>query len=251
MSRQQQSLEHPQMQQLVANASYRSTSALQFIKRHRPDSRRTAKYIVDAWSDRFRIELTVHGNGTMAARAACVTGILDGQAFEETGDLEQVIWADRGVPAIIKSNLGIEHVEQELSAGDVVTAYLEAINLQSHAFCPGGYANWKLLMQHYLDYLARDRGCDLEMVSVMPAITNIGTQGFQTFPSHEIHIVDNPDDIKLLSLTTEEQQRRHWIDQQCRPQASRLRLIFPMIMKRETHVEILNSSANPPSEKGN
>lgn len=244
----QQCLEHPQMQQLVANASYRSASALQFMKRHRPASRRTASYVVDAWSDMFRLELTVHGNGTMGARAACVTGTLDSKTFEDARDLEQVIWADRGVPAIIKTELGIDHVEKDLDASEVVKAYLDAIDLQVHAFCPGGYANWKLQMQHYLDYLARNRGCSLEMTSAMPAVTGIGTQGFQAFPSHEIHIVDDPDNIKPLTLTDEENQRRRWIDQQCRPQASRLRLIFPMTMMRESHAETFNSSATPPSE---
>lgn len=242
---QQQCRVHPGLQQLVTNAKYRSATALRFMKRHRHDSRRTASYIVDATSDRFSLELTVYGNGAIAARAACITGSLDSQALEDALDFEQVIWADRGNPAVIRTKLDIEHVDKDLSASEVVKAYLEAVDFQVHAFCPGGYANWKFQMQHYLDYLARNRKCELEMTSIMPTITDIGAQGFQVLPLHEIHIVNDPDNITLLTLTNDELQKMRWIDQQCRPQASRLRLIFPMTMMRESYAETFNSSPNP------
>lgn len=198
--------------QLVASARITGLPDKAFFKSFTPRRRREIIYNVDAEAGAFSIRLEVHGNGKMKARVtmACVS-IEDG-VVHENHEQHAVSWAHSGEEAMLTSRLDHRHLETFPEAGDVMAAFIEAVDTQTRAGCPGGFIQWRSMMQLFADRIARETGSPIEMVAMLPLPieqTGAGSRGRTdveindiTDPEHPVRINGYDEEVRDLDEAT-------------------------------------------------
>lgn len=198
--------------QLVSSARIMGLPDKAFFKSFTPRRRREIVYNVEAEAGGFSILLEVHGNGNMKAQVtmACVS-IEDG-VVHENNESHAVSWAHSGEQATLASRLDHRHLEAYPDAGDVMSAFIEAIDTQTRAGCPGGYVQWRSMMQLFADRIAREQGAPIEMVALLPLPvdqTGAGSRGRTDVeindisdPEHPVRIQGYDDDARDMDEAT-------------------------------------------------
>lgn len=235
----QQVAPHPAVETLIENAVYPSPEQLAFIARQDMSRRRQSTYQVETSNDLLKVRVTMDGAGYARIKTASENFALHGRRASRTSEFHDVILANDAGPLKINTGLGITHTEDKLDAAEVMTALFSSIDQMTHAYCAGGYEGWRLQTKHHLESIARKHGKSLEMTSLLPMPTAIGTVGLRHQPEHEIHILHKDDTIEPYVFQDSERQAQQKIDRQCRPTGCRLKFILPITMIRMSYEETI------------
>ena len=228
--------------QLISNSTFPNPTQLIFAKKRNERSERDAFYHVESTNSEFSILLCVNLNGNVTAAVARKNGYISNGCYETNHDWDPINWADTGNLAVVRTDLSKADIENGIKAGEVMKRYMDSITVEKDALCQGGYSNWKLQMQLFVDMLAQKRGGEVEISFLMPQTVCPGMEHTRPWmpPFHESsHIID--DHVEILALTKDEENQMKEINEACCPRASNLILNPPFMIRSQTR-EIFHSS---------
>jgi hypothetical protein len=225
-------------EQLVSSARITGLPDKAFFKSFTPRRRREIVYNVDAQAGAFSLRLEVHGSGRMKAQVtmACVS-IEDG-VIHECNDRQALSWAHNGEEADLVTRLDHRHLEDFPCPHDVMAAFIEAIDTQKRAFCPGGFMQWRAMMQLFADRVAREHRSPIEIVALLPLpVEQTGASG------------RGPTDVEVNDLTDPDSPQRIQgyeddlkdMDEAMTPEAVTLMLLPPGYIVCRRHREIFTA----------
>lgn len=223
--------------QLVASATITGLPDKAFFRNFTARRRREIVYYVDAHADGIGIRLEVHGSGKMKARIdmKCVS-IEDGAV--EVNDHHHILsWADNGHEVILATHLDHRHLENHPQSEDVISAFIRAIDVQTHAYCPGGYPQWKAMMQLFTQRIAREKGVPIELVALLPFPTG-ENGGVRLKTEFEISNIEDHDSPVRIDEYGEELAH---LDEETTPEAMSLMLLPPGYLVKRRHQEIFHA----------
>jgi len=230
------------VQQLISNSIFPNPTQLVFAKKRNERSERDAFYHVESKNSEFSILLCVNLNGNVTAAISRKNGYISNGCYETNHDWDPVNWADTGNLAVVKTNLGKTDIEDGIEPGEVMKRYMDSITIEKDALCQGGYSNWKLQMQLFVDMLAHKRGAEVEIAFLMPQTVCPGMEHARPWmpPFHEASLIAN-DRVEDLVLSKDEEDQMKDINESCCPRASNLILNPPFMIRSQTR-EIFHSS---------
>lgn len=209
-----------------------------FFKSFTPRRRREIVYHVTAEAGDFVIRLEVHGSGKMKAqiRMPCVS-IEDG-VIDENSHSHVLSWAHNGEEAMLHTRLDHKHLEAYPCPRDIVNAFIDAIDTQKRAVCPGGFQQWRAMTQLFADRIAREVGVPIELVALLPLPieqTGAAARGPTDFEVMDITDPDAP------SRITEYDDDLREMDETMTPEAMTLMLLAPGYLVCRRHREIFTA----------
>lgn len=181
--------------ELLENARYSSPTEIEFILKRPQNRMRGVTYSVETHSEDVRLNLAVSPNGNMTASIATDGNqIADGE-MEAAIDMEPVFWADTENPAIIRTSLGLEHIAEDLPAGQIVKAFLDAITVERHAIGRQGYFFWNMNVSALVHAYATHRDMKINVVMEMPRTICPGLENMKPWhmPKMEFFIISDDD----------------------------------------------------------
>lgn len=209
-----------------------------FFKSFTPRRRREIVYKVQAEAGDFVIRLEVHGSGVMKARLRMPCVSIEDAVIDENDHEHDLSWAHNGEQALIRTRLDHKHLEAYPCPRDIMSAFIDAIDTQTRAVCPGGYAQWRAIMQLFADRIAREAGVPIEMVALLPLPTE-----------HTGSTVKGPTDVEISDITDPDAPRRiegyenelREMDETMTPEAMTLMLLPPGYLVCRRHREIFTA----------
>lgn len=224
--------------QLLWNAQYASESELAFILKRPENRQRDVHYGICTHNDQMDLELSVSPNGNMTVRVATKGFQLSQGHSEAQEDLEPVCWTETDNLAVIRTALSRHHLADNLPAPTIVKAFLDAIDIEKHAICEGGYDMWRTKARILCWNLASRFKQRLEINMIMSRTTCPGLE--HTRPWHLPHIecviLDGDDDAIETTPDDEFCEKIQELNAICMPSASSLALRPPFMVRTE-HTE--------------
>lgn len=214
-----------------------------FLVNMTPRKRREMVYHVKGTTRSMKIDLEVHGSGTMRAYVNSVCTIIEDGDIDHHEGRQAISWIDTGDPVLFRTRLTRHHLATMPDAANVMSAFIESIGLHTHANCPGGYRQWQAAVQLYADYIGRNLSAPVEIVCrlpyLQPAMIEIPLdEAERTKARYDIHDISDPDSPKAIDGYKDELIS---IEERMSPEAMRLRLILPSHLVRQRHTEIFHS----------
>lgn len=228
--------------QLIANSSFPNPTQLAFARKRNEKAERDAFYHVESVSPEFSLLLCVNLNGNVTSAVSRPNGYISNGCHETNDDWDPVNWADTGSLAVIKTGLTKDDILNDIEAGEVMRRYLDSITTEQDAICQGGYANWKLQIQLFVNMLAQRRSSAVEMSFIMSQTTCPGMEHSRPWmpPFAEASLIA-ADKVSPLVLREDEVSSLEEINEACRPRSSNLILNPPFMIRSQTR-EIFHSN---------
>lgn len=223
--------------QLIASATITGLPDKAFFRNFTARRRREIVYYVDAHADGIGIRLEVHGSGKMKARIDMKCVSIEDGAVEINDQAHILSWADDGHEVVLNTPLDHRHLEDHPQSRDVICAFIQAIDVQTHAYCPGGYPQWRAMMQLFTQRIAREKGTPVEIVALLPFPngSNGGTRMKTEFEINDIRDHDAP-----VRIDGYEEELAH-MDEETTPEAMSLMLLPPGFLVKRRHQEIFHA----------
>lgn len=229
---------------LILNARYASDSQILFILK-RPENRlRDATYDVVTHNDKIKLHLSVSPNGNMTASIKTNGISISNGEVEEEIDYEQVRWAENDNVAVVRTSLPRNHIFENLSAQEVVRAYIEGISYERHAICRGGYSAWHLQAKLLCWQMAKKLNCDLNVLMEMSRTTCPGLENTRPWhmPRIEYFAVED-DSASEINPDAEIDAKIQELNATMQPSCSQI-ILRPPFMVRTEQVESFDLSPN-------
>lgn len=223
---------------LIESAEIEGLPDKAFFKSFTPRRRREIVYHVTSEANGFEIKLEVHGSGRMKARVkmSCIS-IEDGVIDEN--DHEHILsWAHNGEEAILHTRLDHKHLEHYPCSKDVMGAFIDAIDTQKKAVCPGGFSQWRAIMQLFADRVARETGVPIEIVALLPLPTEHTGAVARGRTEVEVNDITDPESPRRIEGYEADLQE---MDDTMTPEAMTLMLLPPGYLVCRRHREIFTA----------
>lgn len=225
-------------QQLYESSKIDGLPDRAFFKSFTPRRRREIVYHVTASAENIMIDLEVHGSGNMKASIKMPSVSIEDSEVHYNNEMHKLSWVHSGEEAIIKTRLDHKHLENYPCAQDVMKAFLDAIDTQKRAFCPGGFDQWKAMMQLFTKRVSIEHNVPVEIIATLPlpsAHTGALCRG-----ETEVEINDISDPESPMRIQGYEDDIRE-MDEAATPEAMTLMLLPPGYLVCRKHREIFTA----------
>lgn len=226
------------VERLCESARIKGLPDKAFFKSFTARRRREIVYKVEAEAGDFVIRLEVHGSGNMKAEVKMPCVSIEDSVIDQNDHSHVMAWAHNGEQAMVHTRLDHRHLENYPCARDVMGAFIDAIDTQKRAVCPGGFPQWRAIMQLFADRIARETGAPIEMVALLPLPTEQTGAAMRGPTDIEINDITDPDAPKRIDGYEADLRE---MDDTMTPEAMTLMLLPPGYLVCRRHREIFTA----------
>ena len=224
--------------ELIENAKFDGLPDKAFFNSFTARRRREMVYTVQTRTAGLDLTLHVHGSGSMKGVVKMPGTVFEHGQVSEYDEPHVISWARTGEEAVLQTRLDHHHLKTFPCPRDIMAAFIEAMGTHTKAMCPGGYRQWKAVMQLFAARVARETKTAVEIVVTLPLPaehTAAGARSQAVVEIHDISDAEAPSPIHGYERDIAE------IDQTMTPEAMSIILLPPGYLVCRWHREIFHA----------